>query len=129
MKILKSISAFALAIILMVSAMGVMLNKHYCMGEFSEASIITLADRSHCCDSDNMPMDCCEDEASFYSLDSEFKQTTKFQIDAPSTPLVAEIMVFDYDLENPEFNQEYPNPSPIPLVQQDIPVLNQAFLL
>lgn len=99
------------------------------MGEFSEASIVTLADRSHCCDSDKMPMDCCEDEASFHALDSEFKQTTKFQIETPTAPLIAEMMVFDNELEEIDFIQDFSNPSPIPLVQQDIPVLHQAFLL
>ena len=117
----------------MVATTGVTLNKHYCLGQLKSVSVfqevescMSKMDKEE----ENCPMECCDDISEEYKLD-DFKQVSFDQsIQSPQLKLVAIITYYfvNADKATTFTNSSYAQYMP-PLIDQDIPILVQSFLL
>jgi len=64
----KKIKYITLAILLVISTVGVTISKHYCSNELVSISIVSSAD--YCCDEPGS--DCCHNEDTFVILKADF---------------------------------------------------------
>lgn len=124
---LKKASHILLALILLVSTMGMAVSKHYCGGNFVSVSIFKQA--KSCCDMDG----CCKNENHFYQVKDDFSSPV-----ITTVPFLAELDVLGHDilaieslLTEPE--QENTNVfvdfSPPPKNIQTVLSLKQVYLL
>ncbi len=132
MKQFNNIATIFLAGLLMLSTVGVTLNKHYCMGRLKNVAVFEEA--KSCAEKMGMeedcPKNCCDDE----SHELRIKELNKATFDVDLTPdlkLVATITLFVHSLgaessliETPDYTYYKP-----PLIEQDIPILVQSFLI
>lgn len=133
MQLFKKIANVFLAVLLMVATTGVTLNKHYCLGQLKSISIFHEA--KSCMtemdmEEESCPLDCCDNTSEQYKLE-EFKQVSFEDSFAPDLKLIA---VISYFLANSDLTHapasNTPNPHYLPpLIDQDIPVMVQSFLL
>lgn len=89
MYFVKSIFVYTVSILIMVSSAGMMLDKHYCMGELKFSSLYTKAPSCHamtschadgeksCCEKDSEDDGCCDHESDFAQLDLEYTSLDK----------------------------------------------------
>ena len=123
---LQKISHIILASLLMISTVGMAVNKHYCGGEIVSVSLYDNGDS--CCDMD----DCCKNETQVFQVKEEFS------VPATSTiPILAEFDILgqnltdweaisEPDAENTELS--YIDSSPHKTIQKVLS-LKQVYLL
>lgn len=144
-----------LALLIITSSTGFVINQHYCQGELKETAFMVKAktchDRSsvsnHSGPMANMPAncpmhqtnnpssceekkDCCNDETEFVKLDID-QEISSFKLPKIYGPVMAAILVFSYQMDYLS-----PNLSPVPylnykppLIVCDMPASLQTFLL
>ena len=133
MRVLRKISNICLALLLMVATSGITINKHYCLGFLKDVTI--LHEATSCMakmglEEENCPMDCCEETSQQVMVD-DFQ---KGQFDSKLTPELKLVAVISYFLTDLSLNSthtdlhHYKNYRP-PLIEHDIPVMVQSFLL
>lgn len=124
-----------LALLLMVSTVGITLNKHYCMGRLAEVSILHKAD--NCAEKMGLekgtpcPMDCCHDTEEHFEVDNYQHVSFQFEFDHISLVLLP-VNFLELDklaeqlvpLRKLRFYQYSP-----PLISRDLPVLHDTFLI
>ena len=124
-----------LALLLMVSTMGITLNKHYCMGRLAEVSILHKAE--NCAEKMGFekgtpcPMDCCHDTEEHFEVDNYQFVSFQFDLDQKLSFLlpisfleVDEIAEEQIPLKKLPYYQYSP-----PLIASDLPVLYDTFLI
>ncbi len=144
-----------LALLVITSSTGFVINQHYCQGELKGTAIVVKAktchDRSVESEQEahmanmpaNCPMhaskksssceekkDCCNDETEYVKLDID-QEISSFKLPKISSPVFIAILVFCYslDYDGPELSPvHYLNYKP-PLIVCDIPSSLQIFLL
>ena len=111
-----------------IASMGFTLNQHYCGGKLKNTSLFSFFDSASCCGDKEMAMDCCHDEQIHFQLDEDY-QLDAFSIDwkVDITALIPDLVVPVLE-EADEKQPHYLNYKP-PLLQADIPVLVQSFLI
>lgn len=122
---LQKFSHIILALLLLVSTMGLAVSKHYCSDSLVSVSIFEEADS--CCDD----MGCCHTENEFFQVKNDFSTPAISTI-----PLLAEITVlghdlFDiFDLTLPETEtQNTTSDSPLPSSVSEALSMTQVYLL
>ena len=133
MKVLRKLSNICLALLLMVATSGITINKHYCLGFLKDVTI--LHETTSCMakmglEEENCPMDCCEETSQQVMVDDFQKVHFKSDLN-PNLKLVAVISYFLTDFSAASNNSDpshYQNYRP-PLIEHDIPVMVQSFLL
>ena len=123
---MKQVSSILLIIILLVSTFGITVNKHYCGGHLSDVSLY-LSATCGCGDMD-MDSDCCQTNSDFVQLDEDY---TILTLDLnQDNELIVEIannyidLLIESDNSPAYFFHHVP-----PLIERDIPVLVQSFLI
>lgn len=133
MQLFKKIANICLALVLMVATAGITLNKHYCLGQLKSVSVFQEAESCMSkmeMDEDSCPMECCDDTSEEYKLE-EFKQVSfEHKFFTPELRLIAIITYYfaNADVVTNSPNLSYSQYLP-PLIDQDIPVMVQSFLL
>jgi hypothetical protein len=123
---MKQVGSISLIIILLVSTFGITVNKHYCGGHLSDVSLY-LSATCGCGDMD-MDSDCCQTNSDFVQLDEDYTILT-FDL-SPDNELIVEIAnnYVDLLIESDNAPTDYFHHIP-PLIERDIPVLVQSFLI
>ena len=85
-----------LIVLILVSTIGVVINKHYSGGKLFSVSVYSEA--ASCCEE---PCDCCTDESEFYQLDID-KNISQINIDFQSFSF--EVFGFEKHLLNDIYN-------------------------
>ncbi len=130
MHLAKNIANIALALLILASTTGVTLHKHYCMGHVKN---IALMHEAVSCQNEvemNMPDDCCKDTIEEFQVEELNKTAFNFDI-SPDLYLISALSYYliDLDLESSLSTQTaFLNYKP-PLIERDIPVTIQSFLL
>lgn len=125
---MKTLIHTVLAALLLISTMGVSVNKHYCHGHL--IGVTVLGTPSGCCDGKvKMPKGCCEDEVDFHQVEDDFVSTS-FLLDGSIYFAVLPLAV---DFAEPDLSEgfqqpEYLNYKP-PLLHPDVQVWVQTFLI
>ncbi|MDH5475370.1 MAG: hypothetical protein OEX22_06745 [Cyclobacteriaceae bacterium] len=139
MKIHHYISIITLAIIVLISSTGLVVNKHYCGGELKSISLQNSHATCGMCESmEVLPKchketkgdDCCENEQIFIS-------TQEYEITIQKTNVSSPILLYVLTLvESPDklsltntFDKEYKSIVPPPILIKDIPIITQSFLI
>lgn len=129
MKLIHQIANVLLALLLLVSTTGVTLHKHYCMGEVKD---IAINHHAQSCTGNmdmEMEMGCCEDTIDLYKADDFQKANSVFELDILKVPAVLSYILIDLDLLSVSNHfAKYLNYKP-PLIDLDIPILVQSFLI
>ncbi len=86
---LKSFIHIILAIVMLISTMGMTVSKHYCGGNLVSVSLFENADDSSCC---NMG-DCCHEETRTYQVKEDFSIPAILTV-----PVLAELDILGHDL-------------------------------
>lgn len=128
-----------MAFVLLGSQVGYSVATHYCGGKVSDRAISFIAEKLSCgmeslqeeCPSKAYGISeksCCEDESSVYQLNEDFqKKQRSFEVE---TEFLAVFAIHYFLLFNqPQKAEEYTKPPLPPLIQQDIQVLHQSFLI
>ncbi|MDH3710413.1 MAG: hypothetical protein OER04_11020 [Cyclobacteriaceae bacterium] len=133
MQVFRKITTICLALLLMVSTSGLTINKHYCLGFLKDISI--LHEASSCMAEMNLqeeecPMECCEETSESVMVD-DFKQAGFNTNLAPDLKLIAVISHFlaDAQLISSEISHNHFQYYSPPLIDRDIPIMVQSFLL
>ncbi len=84
---IKKISHIVLTLLLLISAMGVAISKHYCSGTLVSTSFFTEAN-SCCGDSD-----CCSNENNVYKVDEDYSIVSIAEI-----PTISEFDLIGFEL-------------------------------
>jgi hypothetical protein len=130
MQFFKNIANVSMVVILMIATMGVTLNKHYCMGQLRNVSLFQQV--ASCEEGMGMSgeMDCCEDVTQEFKVEDfnkvkiDVKTDTNFNLLAVFT-----FVLIDYELVGIDTNDaNYLSYIP-PLIEKDIPILLQSFLI
>ena len=127
--IAKQIVHIFIAMLLLVSMAGVSVKQHYCCGKHVY-STLSLFDQN--CMDGKMPSNspCCKDDYQFIQVGDDF-QVVSYSLEQNMEFLQIATMV----PMNLFFPEQEKNPAPKfhnyrpPLIQQDIPVLIQSFLI
>lgn len=133
MQALKKIAHLSLALLLVIATMGVTMHKHHCLGRVKDVSFFEKS--QHCAEmmgmeQEDCPMSCCKDTKEEFKVDElsvtvySFDLDTDFHLLSTITYVLLDISI----LEVPTQNFAYRNYKP-PLIEQDIPVLVQSFLI
>jgi len=118
--------AISLIIILLVSTIGVTINKHYCGGKLADVSLFLEA-TCNCGDSE-MSSDCCQLGSEHFQLDEDYSLSYfDFNIN-PSVTAVLSITYLDFSNETCFSPVDFLNYKP-PLIERNIPLLVQSFLI
>lgn len=132
MHTLKKIAHLFMALLLVVATMGVTMDKHYCMGRVQDVAY--FQESKSCADllgmEDVCPPGCCKDTHDEFKVDDLSATAFSFDLDTDFHLLHAfTYFLLDADvLTIPTRQVAYQNYKP-PLIEQDIPVLIQSFLL
>jgi hypothetical protein len=136
---MKKVLAIFFALLLMTSHSGVVFATHYCMGEIADVQIgfethadpCEMAANPKSCELDSEAMnkmDCCSDDYVQIQLNESYQTLAS---DAPiHMPFLIAFTYSYFNIygvevdQNPEFSEYSP-----PILQQDIPVLFQSFLI
>jgi hypothetical protein len=122
--------------LVILSSMSFTFNMHLCMGELESVGFMNQAPtcemQSKSChgdDSKDSKEDCCENEKLVMQGQDELPKTTTFQQSQPEMVAVLYLLV-SYLTSTPELPVKNTHKDYIPpLLQQDIPVLIQSFLI
>lgn len=128
---MRKITAIVLAFLLVLSTSGITISKHFCMGELIKVSFYEEVDT--CFDYMGMSkenrMNCCEEVVEEYKADELSKTSVNIKL-KNSHQLLATIayLIIDNGLISNNLVQVKLNYKP-PLIEQDIPILTQSFLI
>ncbi len=133
MQALKKIAHLFLALLLVVATMGVTMHKHHCLGRVKDVSYFEKS--QHCAEmmgmeQEDLPMTCCKDTKEEFKVEDVSFTKVSFDLDT-DYHLISVMMYVLLDTqiilsETQRF--AYKNYKP-PLIEQNIPVLVQSFLL
>ena len=133
MQLFKKIAHLFMALLLVVATMGVTMHKHYCMGRVKDVAYFEKS--KHCAEmigmeQEDCPMSCCKDTEQEFKVDDLSVTAFAFDLDTDFHLLNAfTYLLLDFNvLTVPAHQVAYQNYKP-PLIEQDIPVLVQSFLL
>ena len=126
---MRKIVNIFLVLLLLLSTTGIAVSKHFCGEILQSVSINTDKDQS-CCDSQDMPEDCCSSELSLEKTDEV--QLSQLHLKFAPTPYI--ILYFASHLYNfssalSEENIPIALFNAPPLIDQEIFILDQSFLL
>lgn len=125
---MRKIVNMFLVLLLLFSTTGVAISKHYC-GEILQSVAVNHTPKS-CCDGQDMPDDCCSNELSIDKADELQLSQLKLNLTySPYLLYIATLGFFDFSIEQAEtkgFFAFYDSP---PITEQEIFILDQAFLL
>lgn len=135
MKVIRSISAVLLALLVLVSSTSFMVGMHVCMGEVQNISLFGKADscqieRSLPPCHKHMKPACCEDETIFHE-GTDFKASVEhIQVDAPAPMDIEQTLVLISEVipAAPIASTQYDQYDP-PLRTCDLTVEHQVFLI
>ena len=125
---MRKLANIFLIFLLLFSTTGVVISKHYC-GEILQA-IVLHDDTKSCCDSQEMPEDCCSDDVSVAKIDEI--QLSHLNVDLSFSPYILYYTAFSLfefsseQLDETKFIAFFESP---PIPDQEIFVLDQSFLL
>ncbi len=128
-----------MSFLLLGSQVGFSVATHYCGGEVSDRAISLLGKKvscgmesmeDNCASMDNSisEQSCCDDESSVYQLNEDFQKkqrSVEIETDFLAVFTFHYLLLFDKEQSINNFT-ELPQP---PLIQQDIQVLFQSFLI
>ncbi len=123
---MKKVFAFFMPCLLVVSTMGIAINKHYCGGKLAGVSLYVAAT---CGCNSAMSAKCCSQEQEFYQLDEDYSLVAfdyPFETDQVAV-VVTYLKTAATDPDHP-IAADYLNYKP-PLIKRNIPVLVQSFLI
>jgi len=122
-----------MALLLVVATMGVTMHKHHCLGRVKDVSYFEKS--QHCAEmmgmeQEDCPMSCCKDTKEEFKVEDVSVTKVYFDLDTDFHLIgIAVYVLLDLDLLSGETQLfAYRNYKP-PLIEQDIPVLVQSFLL
>lgn len=143
-RLMKRIFSIFLSMLILSSNSGVVFATHYCMGSIADISI-GFSTQAHQCEMADMegiceeithsegcnitPVDCCSNDFVQIQLDENFDSPIQMDTELNTQFIAAFTLVYLnlYDFQSVS-NIDYVDYSP-PLLQQDIPVLFQSFLI
>ena len=137
MKIFQSISSVVLAVIVLLSSTGVVLNKHYCGGELKSISLhkehnncaMMEVEETPSCHRAATNNSCCENEQIHFKTD-EFKAAVKITIASPLLSYIFEIHESPGNLAYTNlFDKEYSWFKPPSIPPEDITIKIQSLLI
>lgn len=117
-----------LVLLLLLSTTGVAISKHYC-GEILQSVAVNHSPKS-CCDGQDMPEDCCSNELSIDKADELQLSQLKLSLTySPYLLYISTLSIFDLTKEQSEIKGFFSFYGSPPLTEQEIFILDQAFLL
>ena len=125
---MRKIVNIFLVLLLLFSTTGVAISKHYC-GEILQSISVNGPVKS-CCENQDMPEDCCSDEVSIDKTDE--LQLTQLNLNLAFSPYVlyyATLSIFNFSLEQLDEVKYIAFFDSPPITEQEIFILDQAFLL
>ena len=126
---MRKLLSISLALVLLMSTIGVTVHKHYCMSNLVATSLIPSVEDA--CDTD-MPMDedTCRDDHDFYGVDSPLVILSLTFDLAPSVEWIEnlQIVIIEEYSDNLLTSKFLADISPLP-TEPDIYSRDQAFLL
>ena len=138
MKIFQRISTLVLAIIILFSSTGLVLNKHYCGGDLKSISLLKEHAKCDMCKAmESLPAchkamkknHCCENEQLVVETE-DYKADGKVSIITPSLLYTFELVKTPGELSLTNlFQQEYKIYRPPTVPPEDIPIKVQSFLI
>ena len=127
---LRKIVNVFLALLLLLSTMGVTMHKHYCMGRLKNVAFFHQAESCQNEMDMNSVMDCCNDTEEEFKVENLTKVVHEFDFSLnPGFTAVITYLLIDFDLRSSSITKAlYQNYKP-PLIDYDINILVQSFLL
>lgn len=121
----KKFSHILLAILLLVTTMGMTVSKHYCGDSLKSVSL--FSEPESCCD---LPTGCCHDESMIVDIQDDFSASVfHFNFEQLAIILPIAIQLVDEEmLQNYPIVVFYETPPPPPLIQTVLSSL-QTYLL
>jgi len=136
---LKNIANLFLALLVLITSLGFTLNKHYCGGELRNIAINKnvelcamcqkVANLPDCHKQEKESKPCCENEKDEVKPEN-YNVSQKVELDNNQLFFIAYTYVILDNIHNvnTELESEFIAPSP-PLIERDIPIAVQSFLL
>ena len=130
MQLLNKIATVFLSLILVVSTIGIVVNKHYCGDTLRDVAIQHQAEKCVGEMSMGEGTGCCEDTVEEYQVDEYNKLAFEYDSSAELFELgTVENILLDFDeLWEVSSHIDYLNYKP-PLIERDVPILVQSFLI
>lgn len=123
---MKKALSISLLMLFITATVGVTVSKHFCGGKLADTSLFASATCGSC-DKD-MAGNCCQDESEFFQMDEDFVITsTDIDFDLKFTFSFLSTFIDSFFTEKNN-SSDYLNYKP-PLLNSDIPILVQSFLL
>jgi hypothetical protein len=135
MKVIRSISAVVLALLVLVSSTSFMIGVHFCMGKVQNVAFLTKAES--CAMEQNLPpchrhqkAPCCADETIVHKADDFKGSVVHFNLSAPAPIYIEQPMIFISEIvpSSAVSQFHYFNYDP-PLRSCDLTVEHQVFLI
>lgn len=118
--------SISLLMLFITATIGVTVSKHFCGGKLADTSLFSAA--SCGCGDKDMEGNCCSNESEFFQMDEDYIITSA-DIDFKLKFTLAFLSAFIDSFFIEEYNSsDYSNYKP-PLLNSDIPILVQSFLL
>lgn len=128
MKICKQIISVFIALLVLLTTVGFTINQHYCGGKLAGTSVYTVAQCG--CGDSKMDDDCCQNESEFYQFVEDYAPSVVDQkVNQKAITAAVKYVVLNELYSALDFqssNYLYYKP---PLLDRNIPVLNQSFLI
>lgn len=124
---MKKFLNICIVFLLLFSTSGVAVSKHYC-GEILQKIAFNGEEKS-CCDSEEMPEDCCKNEVSIIKSDN--LKISQHDVDLTFSPYILSFIEVFFNINGEKeqvvsFQSYFHSP---PLIGQDIVIQVQAFLI
>jgi hypothetical protein len=122
---MQRITSILLSILIISLSAGVTINTHFCGGNLESVSF--YQDKDCCCGDGEMESNCCSNETIQYQTDQQFAPVSfEWKVKVFKTVAAAvQTEIVSFQLLS---HKAYQNYKP-PLLQRNIPVLVQSFLL
>lgn len=126
---MKQLLHIALSLMILMSTIGMSVSKHFCGEYLMQKSVIVQVEP--CCDSEQMPEDCCHDELDNFSIEDDY-QITKTAYNQELIPINSFINTNLLQLSSPDDKSVFTSvlvESPPPIPDEDIYIQVQSFLI
>ena len=130
MQTLKHIINVLVALLIVLSTTGVTLHKHYCMGHVRNVALMHEAESCPGEGTMDMPGDCCKDTVEEFKIEElnkaafNFDGTPELYVVTVLSDFIVEIILDSRVTGQTAFLNYKP-----PLIERDIPITVQSFLL